>query len=565
MGRVVTLELGPGVGQRLIRSIFRFNSVSDIDVSPSDTPSNCPCWHVSRIQSFSAVALLSALYAVLRIPIWHLDLPHHDDGETLYHALALLNGLVPYRDDLNHHFMGYVVPYVLVSKAFGFGPAVIKIVALITQVATAFGLYLCARFFVGHGWALLSGCALLAAREPWVLAFYVQYQINFFIVWTWFFCFQACFSGKVRPLYFASLLAGLAFCFDQRALALAWFPISVWALAAASRSKMVPRFLVIDLGAMAVNWAIFPILALAYLVSNDAFSPFVEQTFVFSSRYRAHASAWMMLEASVKMHAFLLDTPCLLLVGLGGFLVLGIRCACAWLATPKDLAASFLLLAVVPLVVMPVLGGRVFSYYTITWLPYFALLGVVAVGLIHSRRGLEKLLVTFLLCIHVALPLARVLDVSSWENLRKYQGDGMSELVEYLETNVDSKSSIYVWAYRAEVYVRLQRVSAYPFVNMLCIHPDVQITSNRQAHVYPKYERMFLQLLDEQPPEYLITFVREGEILEDSTRASAKVHGLIKSDYALIFDVSRKDFTGATCQYQVFRRSGNLETQIPKD
>ena len=99
----------------------------------------------------SAFVVFTALYAVLRVPIWHLDLPHHDDGETLYHALAMLHGLVPYRDDLNHHFMGYVVPYVMASKVFGFGPGIIKLVALITQVGTACGLYLCARFFVGHG------------------------------------------------------------------------------------------------------------------------------------------------------------------------------------------------------------------------------------------------------------------------------------------------------------------------------------------------------------------------------------------------------------------------------
>jgi hypothetical protein len=118
-----------------------------------------------------ATAALTVVYLVVRLPLLAHPLIYYDDGQSLYHTMALLRGLVPYRDHTNHHFMGYLIPYLLTAKVIGLSLHLVTVVQLLSQAATGAGLYLCARRFCGPVPALVATLLVVTAREPWVLGF----------------------------------------------------------------------------------------------------------------------------------------------------------------------------------------------------------------------------------------------------------------------------------------------------------------------------------------------------------------------------------------------------------
>jgi len=143
---------------------------------------------------------------------------------------------------------------------------------------------------------------------------------------------------------------------------------------------------------------------------------------------------------------------------------------------------------------------------------------------------------------------------ANWEQRDNYVGDGAREVAAYLNQNLTKEESLFVWGYRPDLYIRLERLSPYPIMNYQIIHPDgaVKTKEERLKHIYPKYEEHFISLLDLEPPDYVVTVNQEKLLWSLS---STKVLSLIADAYEKVYEIKREDFRGNEIEFRVFRRS----------
>ncbi|NLF25964.1 MAG: hypothetical protein GX589_09960, partial [Deltaproteobacteria bacterium] len=488
-----------------------------------------------------ALLVIGLIYYVLRLPTAAVPLSFYDDGETLYHTLTVLKGGLPYRDSISHHFLGYVLQFLVGAKIFGFSPSLVREVAFLSQILTGFGVFLCMRLMLPWHAALLAGVLTVSAREPWVTGFFVQYQINLLYVYALLCSLSYLRSGRTWKVAVAGLLCGLAFTFDQRALALTLLLPTCVVL----KPSQKPPQLLKALSAASLGWLTPPLLAVLYLSINGLWEQFIEQTWIFPTRYRVASQSMLeLLQHALLVHKYLLTlTPILLVAGLLG-----------WGALIKSLqrhkgdqnltaCRRLMLCLALPLGAMPLFGSRDYDYYTITWLPYLAMLSAISPDFFRSLGIRARRLVTMLLWTPVLFSLSSAWLHRNWAEKQEYQGDGIQEVAQFLKNNLTLADSVYVWGYRLDLYAYLEKLSAFPFVNQMLIHPD-KVSSDatvRAKHIYPKYEALFLNLLNESLPDYLVTINEDRQFESPSHQ---RVTELLRKRYQLVHQLQRKDFRG---------------------
>lgn len=488
------------------------------------------------------IGVLAAVYALLRMPTGPLNLAYYDDGETLYHTFSLLNGQVPYRDNFNHHFMGYVIPFIGLSHLAGFSVDLIREMAFVNQVLCGYGVFLCVSVFCGFLPSFLAALMAISAREPWVLGFFQHYQNSLLIVFVLYFALRYLEDGKSFFLIVSSFLCGVLFTFDQRVLLAGLIPLAAFTLESLKRRSLSAGTLSGSLFAMSSA----PLLCLFYLYLNNALWAFIEQCFVFPLKYRVGSkstadAAW----DALYLHRYLFtQTPLLLIFGVIGFIT-----ALMLLQKKgyeKKNALLLVVLSALPVASIPLFGGRDYDYYTIPWLFYLAVLA--GIGTLMFRK---RAVYTALLAAPLIMP---VLSVLSYDGRYKgYEGDGLRETAAFLKQDIKPDDSLFIWGYRLELYVRAEKLSAYPFSGNLLIHPDPQIKDyqDRLKHIFPRYEEMFMDLLKNKPPVYLVTFSRGG--INPDSPARRALFQKILNEYTEVFHITRDDFLGEECSYRVFK------------
>lgn len=491
----------------------------------------------------AALILFAALYLCLRVPTSPLVLPYYDDGETLYHTLSLLEGRIPYRDNYTHHFLGYVLPFFVLAKFIGFSTALIPIAATLTVVLTGFFVFLITRMFANFLVALLAGLLLVSARQPFELSFFIQYEINLFFTVILLLAIQAVRGSSTRALFGAFLIAGFAFVCDQRALALVFIP-AVAALLSPTRPRLR-----LYTGAT-LSFLTLPLAALAYLYYHGAVTQFIEQTVIFPKQYRIASHGLLdILTQGVWIHRHLMNSVPIHLYGTA----IGLIYLLTRLAEKKDPALWLLIAAIVPLTVMPFLGGRDFDYYTITWIPYLSILAALGAKLFRLRK------IHWIYCGALALPPIIALAVAYQSKDRfidsNYSGDGVEEVEQFLVATIKPEETLHIWGYRPDLYARLERLSPYPIAMDLMIQPDITKDQplDPTQYVYPKYQSEFLSLLKSEPPDWLVVHWRSGEERSE-TESNTAIQTLTRQHYQLVFQSNREDITGTPCHFEVYRR-----------
>ena len=500
-----------------------------------------------RLVGFFLACLGVSYFALkfMRSPFATWPFAYYDDAETLYHAKAWLNGGVPYLSDYNHHFAGYVLPYAFAGKFFGFSPDLLTYVFLASQLVVASCVFLILAIWFPPALCALGALLTVLAREPWVLGYFVQYQINVFSSLILLFCCLAVASRRVFPILIGGLLCGLAFIFDQRCLFLLAFPlISVLIIKGPRIGPLLGSGL-----ATLFSFALLPSLALGYLYTNGALQKFLEQTLVFPLIYRSGSrSLGQKIFDGLYLQRYLFtDTPILLCFALIGFVIL-VRSS--GLDSASARARMILCLSGPIFFLMPLFGGRDFNYYTLTWLPYLGLLAIFSLELFSQRW--TKIFAGILLCAPI------VFSIWSASNLRTELGkrtadDGIAEVAQAISSQGTPRDSVFVWGYRLDLYLKLNRLSPYPFSNMILAHPDqgVSFYPQRKRHIYPKYEKEFLDLLATNPPKWLVFFSRPDTAPLPS-RSYDAVRALAEKEYQLSLQIERVDFRGAPCAWEVF-------------
>ena len=487
---------------------------------------------------------LTAVVVALKLPLAPFVLPYHDDGETLYHVLALLGGLVPYRDDVSHHFLGYTLPLTALARLAGFGAYLIPLGYVLNQTLCGILLFSVLRFYLSRTLALAGALLLVTAREPFVLSFYPLYQLNLLMLAVWYFALRAVRSGRLRWLCLCAFTAGTSLVFDQRALFLLIIPAALpWLLP----SPPWPR----RSAALAYACCLpAPLLALAYLAAHGALRPFWEQTLVYPLLFRgASTSIFGTFDSLVELHSYLIvETPLLLLLAALG--------AATLLARPifppgeGRVAALFCL----PVCAMPFLGGRGFDYYTIPYLALFAFLAPFTAALFAARSPLSRRVTYVLLYATPVLALAAAGKLLITQELIRTPPDAAPAVAAFLKAQPDrAPNRTYVWGYRPDIYVHLAEVAPLSFVNRQLIHPDAVITGNdeRLRHIYPAYEERFYHELATRPPQYIVTYSEGAQLFSPS---DSMLRTFVSANYEQVFSAQGSSFNGAPHEFAVFRQ-----------
>ena len=512
----------------------------------TDTPSQPPNrrWPEYRLALLSCVLLYFWADAPSRV----LTFEYYDNGETLLHTLNLLAGVVPYREDYNHHFFGYLLPFVALGKLFGVGPQLISLTRLIFQVSTAIGVFALCRMRCSFALALLGAALYITARAPMAFAFYPQHELATFLIWILFFCFRALQNG--RMLRWASLLCGMAFVCDQRALLLFVLPAATWVLR--QRSAGLRNSEATPMRALIFPALIAPSAVLIYLTCTHALLPFWEQTVVFPFFFRSAS-----LGFSAKLHSWLWVHRYLITMTpfLSTFAAIGVLAIATHRMQLAEGERLLLSTAIFVLLGTTFFSGRDFQYYTIPFNPLLAYLAVCSSSFftrlpIAGRRVYSGLLLTPVL-------IALLQSYQTMAQLPKAGfDDGASETISFLQRNLGTQDRLLVWGYRMDLQARLGRHSDYPFGNQIMIHPDRSITTeaDRALHVFGKYEKLFLGALTNDPPTVVVTFDKP-ELSKLSSSAEQQLKLLLQERYTKVFEITRLNIAKEPCTFRIFRRS----------
>lgn len=489
----------------------------------------------------------------LKLPLEGTPVIFWDDGETLYHALALVQGQVPYRDDHTHHFVGYALPVAALTALWGFDIEVLRTAWAINQAILGLCVTLALFMIVPRTYAIIGGLLALSAREPYVISFFPLAQVSMWYCVVISLCVYALKTQRLRAASLASIAAGIAFICDQRGLFLSILPCVTLCLIEkrSFRSKAASTGRI----ALGMGGFILPaLLALLWLAAHDALLPFFEQTYIFPKYYRIGSFSFLeVIQIGLAAHEYLIDqSPILLCFGILGALALVQRARTVALSTFEQDSTTLIFWAVVPPFLTPFPGARDFDYYTLLWLPYLAILAAQMVHLVPLVRARTATLIPWALCTPLLFSLISTLHLLNYQV--PYQGDGVQETVAFLRREMKADDTLYVWGYRLDIYTELERTSALPFVNRLMILPDFEVstTRDRSQHVYPKYENMFLESFPKILPTYLVTFVFKKREFA-STPAQELVNTTIALKYEKVFEISKSDFQESASDFVVYR------------
>lgn len=483
--------------------------------------------------------ILLASYLLFKASVLHIPILFYDDGEMIYHALAISKGHIPYIDTHTHHFLGYTIPTIIFGSIFGYSTDLLRHMGTVFQVCSGLGLFILLDRHLSRGWALFAALLYISAREPWVNGFPLQYELNLIII----IIFILLDSGQKRDLLLATLLSGLAFTFDQRALALATLPLV--GMVTSARDKRA----FLQFGAA---WAIFPLLALSYLWLNGALVAWWEQTFIFPAKHRVGSlSLWESLIQGLTLHRYLFtQTPWLAALAFVGFSVLISHPLKNTFSVPLRRA---LLVAPLILFAMAAVGGRDYDYYTITWLPYLAILaGIFFKYAVQSSAIIQGASALIVVC-GLMEPFYHGVNLIRTGYFDKYQSDGSVEVAAFLKKEMSQDDSLFIWGYRLDLYVRLGRTSPFPDSTLLFINPDWVIEGPlRWRHIAPKFEYEFIERMISAPPSFLIKFTRAPNLPRGSP-ANSFVEKSLLERYKKVFEIEREDYLGGKPRFEVYR------------
>ena len=502
------------------------------------------------LRELGVVLLLTVTYLTLKFPLFSPWLYYYDDGETLYHAFSILSGRIPYRDDITHHFVGYVLLFVILGKFFGISTILIPVVGALNQIASSYLLYRTLRLLTTPVRSLAGALLLLSAREPWVLSFFPLYQVNLLMVALWYLTLKSVVDHRPYLLKLAALIAGFAFICDQRALILILIPLTGAYLL---RSKLSAN----DRWNIFLLYATPPTVSLLLLKLYGALPSFVEQTIIYPHLYRSGGTAGGIVAHQLELHAPLFSqTPLLVVFAALGIVSLVLRRATLHRPIPR----GAVLAACIPAVAIPLVGGRGFDYYTIPYLPLLSALAVWSLDLLP--KGVRSSGVA-LLFVPPLLSLCSTHSLYRSDQIRNYYGDGAKDLVQFFEREDPLRqASVYIWGYRPDLYIYLQRLSPNRFVNRQFIHPDAGIADPlaRVRYVYPDYEEEFLRLFSTTPPDYLVVFSRPPSL---TSHADDVVSQRLPILYKKLYSNTFQCLTGESCTFDIYRISPQIPLKKP--
>lgn len=390
---------------------------------------------------------------------------HVDHAELVYHARELTAGRIPYRDIVTHHFLGYVLPFWLLSWFLPADGLTLKVAAWLLKLLTAVTLFFAARRICGPRAGYLAGFLAVTVGYffPWQGSLLnVQGNIEPLLALLLLLCIaapsEASRNQDARYAFIGAVL-GVLVVFDQRCMVFGPLVlVAVFASHAKNRARAI--------GAAALGGTIPITLALSYLFYHGALDEFYRHTIRFPLFFR---NAHLQFEGQ----------PPALRLFFFSFQSEPVASTCAWFAVMLALATSrfrwvggFLALGLVSAWTYASLGGRYFTNYLLPLSPFIVSGMALLPSLLWERKSdfaariAERAMAGYGL-FYVVMPFLFL-----HQGRELYAGCDES-VVKQVETYVEQLGTrgrpLFVWGYKPQVYLRTNSLSDFGDVTLLSV------------------------------------------------------------------------------------------------
>lgn len=439
--------------------------------------------------------LATALLASVSIlPLVKLDYMIVDLAETIYHVKELAIGRVPYRDIFSHHFLGYLLPFLLVELITPINGKVIWGLCFLFHIFNCVMAYLVVRRLTTTENGRVA--ALLMATVGWFWGWSgVTFNNQSYIV-PILFLFLLClveslFSpSRSRWWQTSCLVFSMLVSFDQRLIIfspLLLLPISF------DVSLRKIRTIAIGAALLITPWLIL----LAYLLYNKAFSDFIFQTVIYPFEYRNFGLA----------ESFWARTRGLLSLGLKGaglelsFAAFGLI---LYINSQKDRKSAYLLSSFFFLSLIYVfLGGREFLHYWYLMAP----ITIVGLSLLTLGGKFWRVIGNLAQLAVIILALFRPIGWLMFSPDPFMKGnEGLHHAVgDFIKSNTGPDDRMIVWGYFPQIYLSAERFSPFRDMGLISVAgANYRSSLLQDQRIVPDMDRDFKAMLSSHPPKVFV-------------------------------------------------------------
>ena len=425
----------------------------------------------------------------------------HDTAHMVYNAREIVAGRVPYRDVWNHHFLGFLVPLVVIERLFGLSLTTLGMLLFVVQLLTLLGTRKILQNLGLSGRSLDVG-TMFAALLSWLPGWQgniLNCQSLLLPLVTWSFLgFLRIAEKKEGGLAFrVGLLLGLALASDQRLLVLLLPAFVALLLSGAC----------IRLGAL-LGLGIVSILLPAgiYLSVEGAIPEFISQTFIFPFRFRNAGLQAPFLERFLQTVFACIQSEPILLCSL----------ICAPLAfifpdflkIPRRKLSIVGGMAVVGLLYCS-FGGRTYLNYALLFGPFTIVVFLLgALRLIERSQPMPRRLGAGFLLLFASLIASHTI-VLNYDGLVS-SNEGNQQVAAYIEAHTTPTQQIFVWGYCPQIYILSHRLTGLREMGLLTIQGErLHGSGAGNEHIVKEFVEEFYRYLKNNPPDYVIVKVEE--------------------------------------------------------
>lgn len=483
-----------------------------------------------NLKQFGFFTLLLFVNILSILPLLSFDAASIDLTQSVYNTREILAGRIPYLEIVSHHFMGYLLPFVMVNLFLDLTPTVLWSMCIIFNLINALILYHSIKLVTSQNVARLGALATVSLGWFWGwqgMTFNVQSNILPLLNLAIYFLIHACTTDSKRSGILCALFLGLSFIADQRMLVFApLLLLPIW-----HNNWWRKKQIICSLG---VSYIFAPLLALTLLWSLGAWDSFIEHTIKFplQSRNCSNPYALQMLQDLLSW-GVASERPTVVIATIGFLLTLFYEKR-TWLKI-------FFIYGLFAALLYSLLGQRDYPNYLLLFAPFALLLLCMALHLIKLRFSALILPLTLLILALIvrAAAISPIYYSKSGRYLYPFDNRAVKETVAFIKEHRKKSEEVLVWGYAPAIYNFSSTLSPFKDVGLLSVTGANFFTYDSSEQCYlPEMVAEFEALMSKNPPKYFIRFESLGRNCEEFSDQCAPPH----TDYSRTFGLINYDY-----------------------
>lgn len=456
------------------------------------------------------ISLVGTVIALFPSNPNNMTLPSRDSGVFLYIGWRFLNGDIPYRDVWDHK-----PPLIYFIDALGIAltPDSLWGVWFLQFIFVFFTLFFAYKVLDKEFgvYAALAGTVTLTSGLLTILEkgnVTEEYALVFQALAFWLFVIAWRKDFPLRTSFWIGLIGGLAFNFKQTTIGI-WITYGLFLLVIRLMQRRVPLKDLLSLGA---GWLVPSVLLSIYLASQNAFTDFWEQAFLYNLVYIGkHEGIRRLIPVFIKGFAYLRNGWVLYIAILGWLAGFG------YVLLKRKAFREIHPLILITLVNLPIeillitISGRSILHYYLTPLPAMAILaGTLAhtVPFLISRitslgsQNIQRWVPGLMLILVLVAQVGQIRNYPDY--VRALQANDRALVIDYVARNTNKNDQVLLIGAESVVNFLARREAPTRYVYQY----PLALLGRR-----PMFEEYFNQILENKPT--LIIDTRGQERLEE--------------------------------------------------